>query len=173
MTSKIKRFATLSVLAAAVATAVPALASAAPTPASISVEPGTNSAVVIIHAPDSLTQNGNCQGPWVHTAQDAKLMDASPLLDLANNPRNWLVGNPASPTAADNPSFESYAYLQPGETKTLTIPFLRDGEYVAGALCQDWDGKVVYTLARTSFTVGAPAVEPGNGTGSLSSPFGS
>ncbi len=169
----IKRFATITTLTAAAALAVPALAMAAPTPATISVEPGTNSAVVTIHAPDSLIQSGNCEGPWVHTAQDAKLMDASPLLDLANNPRNWLVGNPASPTAAENPSFESYAYLQRGETKTLTIPFLRDGDYVAGVVCQDWDGKVVYTLARTSFTVGTPAVEPGNGTGSLSSPFGS
>lgn len=170
----LKRVTTVTALAAAAAFAFPALAHAAPA-ATVTIATGVNTVSVTIKAPDAgnLSQ---CSGPWVHTAAQAKKLHESIELDIANNPINFFVGTPVSPNAGTSEGADRDAWVDvnAGDTKTAKILYIADGNYVSGVVCVTVeDNKPVYSLAETPFTIGAPAPEPGNGTGSLSSSFGS
>ncbi|MFD6515178.1 hypothetical protein [Rhodococcus sp. NPDC060176] len=174
MTSLIRRATTVTALAAATAFAVPALAHAAPA-ATVTVTSVANTANVTIKAPDG-GNIGQCTGPWVHTAAEAKKLHESAELDIANNPINFFVGTPVSPNTGTSQGADRDAWVDvnAGETKTAKILFIDDGNYVSGVVCVAIeDNKPVYSLTETPFTIGTPTTEPGNGTGSLSSPFGS
>ncbi|RVW00431.1 hypothetical protein EF834_17440 [Rhodococcus spongiicola] len=165
-------------LASTAALAIPGTAFAVEAP-NVTVATGINTATFTITAPESAL--AGCLGPWIHTEADAIAILNSPTLDVANNPLNWLVGNPVSPITpnGDRNSDGSlnYVYPEPGQTEVAKIPYIADGEYVAGSLCMGWDGAATWALTQTPFTIGSPDSSPGPGgsaTGSLGSlSFGS